>query len=189
MHTTEWDRDLLRETLQEIMDQADLSQSAVGRLAGRDRTMANRWLKGQHQPNYDAAITFTQALTNEYPHLASLGERFLRAAGYRPATDLGDNPARTSQSELAIDPERTLMALRKIAEEQQKTIGDVLVERGLATRDELTLSEEKRGDRLVEEVLQSNLPEETKDRILMDYAERRRHHFREEGLIGGSEEK
>ncbi|MEU8151690.1 hypothetical protein [Nonomuraea sp. NPDC048901] len=96
---------------------------------------------------------------------------------------------------LALEPSaseterRVLDVLRAQAEASDKSIGDILVERGLATRDELTLSEEKRGDRLVDDILQSNLPEETKDRILVDYVGRRRHHFRKEGLIEDPDEK
>ncbi|SEN90412.1 helix-turn-helix domain-containing protein, partial [Nonomuraea pusilla] len=76
MHTTEWDRDLLRETLHEIMERAELNQAAVGRLAGRDRTMANRWLGGQHRPTYESAIRFTQAIAEQYPALSQLGDQF-----------------------------------------------------------------------------------------------------------------
>jgi hypothetical protein len=79
--------------------------------------------------------------------------------------------------------------LRAQAEAADKSIGDILVERGLASAEELTLSEEKRGDRLVKDILESDLPEESKNVLLMDYVGARRHHFREAGLIEGAEEK
>lgn len=84
---------------------------------------------------------------------------------------------------------RVLEDLRAQAEASAKSIGDILVERGLASPDELMLSEEKRGDPLVGQILESNLPDDTKNILLMDYVGRRRHRFREQGLIGGSEEK
>ncbi len=84
---------------------------------------------------------------------------------------------------------RVLEELRTQAEASDKSIGDILVERGLASPDELMLSEEKRGDPLVKQILESNLPDETKNLLLMDYVGRRRHHFRKEGILGGPEEK
>lgn len=187
MHTTEWDRDVLRETLREIMDRADLSQSTVGKLAGRDRTMANRWLKGQSRPTYEAATTLAAAIGEHYPALTPLAERFVAAAGYRPAEPQNGVAAEVEHHHLAA--EQIIREWREAALREDKSIGDILVERGLATRDELTLSEEKRGDLMVDDILRSNLPEATKDRILIDYVGRRRHHYREKGLIGDPEAK
>ncbi|MFI7644272.1 hypothetical protein [Nonomuraea sp. NPDC049400] len=187
MHTTEWDRDLLRQTLTEIMNRANLNQAAVGRLAGRDRTMANRWLKGQHQPNYEAALNFARAIALKYPHLAPLSEEFLRAAGYLATSDVDGETSPPPAGDPA-DAVHALALLRKIAEQQEKTIGDILVERGLATPEELTLSEQKRGDRLIKDILESDLPDETKNILIMDYIATRRHHFREQGLIADAEE-
>lgn len=84
---------------------------------------------------------------------------------------------------------QVLEELRAQAEATDRSIGDILVERGLASPEELTLSEEKRGDRYVKDILESNLPEDTKNRVLMDYVGRRRHHYRERGLIENVEEK
>jgi transcriptional regulator with XRE-family HTH domain len=177
--TTEWDRDLLRKTLQEIMDRGGLNQAEVGRLAGRDRTMANRWLAGQHRPAYASAISFANALAEQYPHLTSLSEQFLRAAGYQAPESQHEA---TRSERRPPDPEQALRMLRGIAKEESKTIGDVLVERGLATPEELTLSEEKENDRLVSDILQSNLPDRTKDILLLDYVERRRRAYKAQGL-------
>lgn len=186
MHTTtEWDRGLLRETLQEIMKRADVTQSDIGRLAGRNRTMANRWLAGQHRPSHESAITFANSFAAQYPHLADLSEQFLQAAGYQAAEASGkDGPAERRPP----DPEQALKMLRGIAQEESKTIGDVLVERGLATADELTLSEAKENDRLVSDILQSNLPDRTKDILLLDYVERRRRAYESKGLISRPDE-
>lgn len=190
VHTTEWDRDLLRDALREIMDRAGLTQAEVGRLAGRDRTMANRWLKGQHQPNYEAAARFAAAITEQRPDLSRLVQDFLTAAGYPPASGREDGPAAGSAEDgRASSPEQFIAALREIARETDKSIGDVLVERGLATPDELTLSEQKRGDQLVKEILGSDLPEETKNILLMDYVGSRRHEFQRAGLAERVEKK
>jgi hypothetical protein len=83
----------------------------------------------------------------------------------------------------ALEIERKVLEdLRTQAEADDKTIGDVLVERGLATPDELTLSEAKQRDRLVKEILDSDLSEDTKNAILLDYVQRRRYHFQKAGL-------
>lgn len=79
--------------------------------------------------------------------------------------------------------------LRAQAEAADKTIGDVLVERGLATPDELTLSEQKQGDRYVKEILDSDLSQEAKNAILMDYVVSRRRAYRDQGLIPEVNEK
>jgi transcriptional regulator with XRE-family HTH domain len=184
VHTTEWDREELRETLQAIMERADLSQAAVGQLAGRNRTMANRWLGGQSRPTYEAATAFATAIGETYPDLTHLADRFLRAAGYRTPSEDGTPP-----EDVNLTAKRLLTRLRELADKQDKSIGDILVERGLATRDELMLSEEKRGDRFVKDILSSNLPEDTKNKILMDYVIDRRHSFRDAGLIGPPKEK
>lgn len=90
----------------------------------------------------------------------------------------------------APDIERQVLDdLRTQAEAADKSIGDILVERGLASAEELTLSEQKRGDQLVKDILESDLPEETKNVLLMDYVGARRHHYRKRSLIEGTEKK
>lgn len=179
MHTTEWDRDLLRETLHEIMRRADLTQAAVGKLAGRDRTMANRWLNGRHQPNYEAAARFAAAISQQRPDLTGLVRQFLAAAGYPPAAS--DNEPSDADSVRSAMAEDVLNQLRELARRQDKTIGDILVERGLATPADLTLSDEKRHDPIVRDILASDLPEETKNVLLLEYAGRRREEFKKAG--------
>lgn len=181
VHTTEWDRDLVRETLHEIMKSADLNQSAVGKLAGRHRSTATRWLSGEHQPDYEAAASFATALAQQRPDLGELAQRFLAAAGYASTRASGE----ASPVEYAISAhnsaQRALEDLRQLAHEQDKTIGDILVERGLASPEELTLSDAKRHDPIVKEILESDLSEETKNSILMAYVEQRRGHFKQAG--------
>jgi hypothetical protein len=75
-----------------------------------------------------------------------------------------------------------LAAIRSEAIAQDKTIGDVLVERGLATPDELTLSDQKRGDQFVAEILRSDLSDDMKNTILMDYVGHRRHSYKKVGV-------
>lgn len=181
MHTTEWDRDLLRDTLHEIMERADLNQAAVGKLAGRDRTMANRWLKGQHQPTYEAAARFASAIAEQHPQLSDMAQRFLSAAGYPQASE-PDPVTATASGGQPNSPEDALRELRKIARDEDKSIGDILVERGLATPDELTLSDEKRHDTIVRDILASDLPQKSKNAVLLDYVGRRRHHHDEPGI-------
>lgn len=185
MHTTEWDREALQSTLKEIMERAELSQAAIGQIAGRDRTMANRWVTGRSRPTFEAASALAASLSAQHPDLA---KRLLDAAGYR-APDHDRSPPQPTSQPTAVLAERVVKELREVARKEEKSIGDILVERGLATAEELTLSEEKRGDRLVNDILASDLPEETKNVLLQDYVNRRRHHFRKEGLIEQPEEK
>lgn len=179
VHTTEWDREALRKTLREIMERTQLSQTAIGRIAGRDRTMANRWASGRSRPTFEAAAALAAAIRQEHPDLA---DRLLEAAGYRePAHD-------RSPPTVTPDPARQLVDnLREIARREAKTIGDVLVERGLATPEDLTLSDQKKDDPLVREILESDLSEETKNHLLMEYVERRRINFRQSGVREDSE--
>lgn len=100
--------------------------------------------------------------------LATSGARGGRLAHEPPASEL---------------ERQVLEDLRAHAEASDKSIGDILVERGLARPEELTLSEQKRGDRLLKHVIESDLPEETKNILIMDYVGTRRHHYREKGLI------
>jgi hypothetical protein len=97
--------------------------------------------------------------------------RSLRTQTLEPAQ--ADQPAADPGTDRAIVEE-----LRAQATSQDKTIGDILVERGLATPDELTLSDQKRRDEMVQDIVNSNLPDDTKNRILLDYVGRRRGAFR-----------
>lgn len=91
--------------------------------------------------------------------------------------------AAAAQAPPPPEVERTVLdALRAEAEATAKSIGDILVERGLASPDELTLSDAKQHDPIVKEILESDLSEETKNSILMAYVEQRRGHFRRSGV-------
>ncbi|SEN91325.1 hypothetical protein, partial [Nonomuraea pusilla] len=137
---------------------------------------------GQHRPTYESAIRFTQAIAEQYPALSQLGDQFLVAAGYKESIAEREHAPPPLAAPQAADTERALEELRKLAREQDKSIGDILVERGLATPDELTLSDQKRHDGYVQEILNSDLSEEAKDFALMQYAVRRRINFREAGV-------
>lgn len=104
--------------------------------------------------------------------------RTLRTGALEP---LAQEPQQPPAGEAAAGAEHLVLAeLRAHAEAQDKTIGDVLVERGLATPEELTVSDDKRFDRILRDVLSSDLPDETKNIILMDYVRERRLSYREE---------
>ncbi|MEV4178783.1 hypothetical protein, partial [Nonomuraea sp. NPDC049709] len=103
-------------------------------------------------------------------------EAMVRPGGPGGETHTPEPPASVIERQVLED-------LRAAAQGRGRSIGDILVERGLARPEELTLSEEKKGDRLVEDILASDLPEDTKNLLLKDYADRRRHHYIERGLI------
>ncbi|GAA0970089.1 hypothetical protein GCM10009555_018380 [Acrocarpospora macrocephala] len=181
MHTTEWDRDLLRDALTEIMKAANLNPTGVGELAGRDRTTAHRWLKGKNQPNVDAATRFARAIVVRHPELADLVSRFLAAAGYPEGNP---PPERASALMTEGDAEReAIERLRVSATAGGKSLGEILVERGLAEPKELKISDQVRGDSVVRKIEQSpNIPDDEKNDILKDLAELRRQTFREYGI-------
>lgn len=169
------------------MERANLSQTAVGKLAGRDRSMANRWLGGHSRPTYEAATAFATAIVEHYPPLSPLTERFLRAAGYRRLAEQDATEALSLSGALTPDTasersaatvQEALEQVRAIATQENKSVGDVLVDRGLATRDELALSGDARGGRIVREILESSLSEETKNVLLMNYVGARGHLYR-----------
>jgi transcriptional regulator with XRE-family HTH domain len=173
VHTTEWDRDLLRTTLQEIMNQADLTQAAVGELAGRDRTMANRWLSGRHQPTYEAASRFTAALRARRPDLGDLLDRFMRAAGYETHTQPASQPA-----------QRTLDALREKARTDKQSLGELLIREGLADPEELVIPDVLPPDKMMEEIMSLDIPDEKKANLLRLHLENRAYRAEEERLRG-----
>jgi transcriptional regulator with XRE-family HTH domain len=163
------------------MKRADLNQSAVAKLAGRHRSTTTRWLSGEHQPDYEAAASFATALAQQRPDLGELALQFLAAAGYASTAVSGEASPVEHAISVHNGAHRALEDLRQLAHEQDKTIGDILVERGLASPEELTLSDTKRHDPIVKEILESDLSEETKNSILMAYVEQRRGHFRQAG--------
>jgi transcriptional regulator with XRE-family HTH domain len=153
------------------MERTGLTQTEIGRITGRDRTMANRWTAGRSRPAYEAATALAAAINEQHPDLA---EQLLAAAGYRPSTT-PEQPLRSSAAQVVDD-------LRAVARRESKTIGDVLVERGLATPEDLTLSDRKKGDPIVQEILQSDLSEETKNILLLQYVGERRTAFQKLGV-------
>ncbi|MEO3856097.1 hypothetical protein [Acrocarpospora sp. B8E8] len=80
------------------------------------------------------------------------------------------------------DEEQVLAYLRNEARSKGKTLGEILLERDLATPEELTVSDQKRNDPVVREILESDLSDETKGRVIAAYASLRRDDFRDEGL-------
>ncbi|WP_436759418.1 helix-turn-helix domain-containing protein [Streptosporangium sp. V21-05] len=181
MHTTEWDRAALRTALDAIMEKAELSQTAVGELAGRDRTMANRWLSGKHQPNYEAAARFAAAIAQQRPDLADLARQFMIAAGY------GD---RISGSMTALLPpleasptgtsdvlRQAVQDLRARAEAEGRPLAELLVEEGIVTPDELVVPDGLKPDPIIEEINASDLSPETKARMIRIHLDNRAQHF------------
>ncbi|MFF3443566.1 helix-turn-helix domain-containing protein [Streptosporangium sp. NPDC002721] len=187
MHTTEWNRAALRDTLDAIMDRAKLSQTAVGELAGRDRTMANRWLSGKHQPNYEAAARFAAAIAEQRPDLADLAQQFMIAAGY------GDRitgsvsavlpPLEASATGTSDALRQAMTDLRAQAQAQGRPLAELLVEEGIVTPDELVVPDSLRPDPIIEEInASSDLSEDTKIALIRAHLENRARRFEEERL-------
>ena len=177
VHTPEWDSDLLRATLKDIMDRANLTQAAVGELAGRDRTMANRWLKGLHQPNFEAASRFTAAVRARRPDLGDLVDTFMRAAGY------GGPPSTATPATSASGPaHETLEALRERAQKLNQSLGELLVDEGLADPYELHIPDALPPDEMIEEIDALDIPEEVKAKLIRLHLENRARRFEEERI-------
>ncbi|MGC5012604.1 helix-turn-helix domain-containing protein [Streptosporangium sp. DT93] len=184
MHTTEWDRTALRDTLDAIMERADLSQAAVGRLAGRDRTMANRWLTGKHQPAYEAAARFAAAITEQRPDLADLAQQFMAASGYgdRIAGDTTSLlPSLEASAVGASDVLRRAVAdLRDRAQAEGRPFTELLVEEGIVSPDELVVPDSLRPDPMIEEInASSDLSDGTKIALIRAHLENRARRFEE----------
>lgn len=164
MHTTEWDRHLLAETLRQIMQATDLTQADVGAMAGRARTMVSRWLSGEHRPEFGAARTFVTALTQQHPEMAQLATQFMAAAGYH------DSQSPESPNESETGP-MVVRQLRAIAAVEGKTIGEILVENGVQV-DELAIPD--RADPIIAEIeADEYLRPQQKERLIALYIERR----------------
>lgn len=169
---TEWDRDLLADTLRKIMNAAGLSQLDVARLAGRNRTMVSRWLSGEFRPAFAAARSFSMALTNKHPEMAELAGQFMTAAGYGDSyTPAGE------ESTGPIDVQQ----LRAIAAAEGKTIGEVLTEHGVDA-DELVIPDALPLDPIIAEIEAEDLPEATKQRLIKIYLDHRAEIFEAERI-------
>lgn len=161
------------------------TKTRLWRESGVARSTIEAWETAPRPPQAATVHAVADALGIKRSEALRLAGIIIPGAA-QPAGDAG--PAEPVEDVDRV-AERLLNQLRSVADREDKSIGDILVERGLATRDELMLSEEKRGDRYVKDILGSNLPEDTKNKILMDYVIDRRHSFRDAGLIGPPEEK
>lgn len=192
VHTTEWDRDLLQKTLQKIMKHASLSQAAVGELAGRDRTMANRWLSGRHQPAYDAASRFANAITSHHPEIADLAEQFMAAAGYgerlatlNATTDLPGHsvtPSSPGSAGATTLARETLDSLRLRAKSENRSLGEVLIAEGLAEPEELIIPDSLWPDPFIVKINELDAPQEMKEEMIRAHLQNRARRFEEERL-------
>ncbi|GAA2990205.1 hypothetical protein GCM10017559_07770 [Streptosporangium longisporum] len=182
MHTTEWDRTALTATLRKIMEKAELSQAAVSEMAGRDRTMANRWLSGKHQPTYEAAAQLAATLTRQRPDLSSLARQFLIAAGHgdRIAGDMTSllPPLDASAAGASEVLRQAVADLRDRAQAENRPLAELLVEEGIVSPDELVVPDSLRPDPIIEEInASSDLSEETKIALIRAHLENRARRF------------
>jgi transcriptional regulator with XRE-family HTH domain len=172
VHATEWDRDLLAETLRTIMDAAELNQADVGVMAGRARTMVSRWLSGEHRPEFNAASNFTTALARQHPDMTGLARQFMAAAGY---PERGGSTASAETAGAAI-----VRQLRAMAASERKTVGQVLIALGIEAR-ELEVPEEALPDPIIEAIeADTYLDRPQKDRMIDIYLKRRAELFEAE---------
>ncbi|WP_177240583.1 helix-turn-helix domain-containing protein [Nonomuraea wenchangensis] len=175
MHTSqsEWNADLLRTTLQEIRDRAGLTHADIGKLAGRDRTTASKWLHGKHQPDVEAVTRLTTALRASHPELGDLIDQFMQAAGYQ---------VHASTDALIPPPHRIVEALREQARSRNQSLGELLVGEGLAHPDELIVPDALPPDPTIEEINASDISDETKATLIRLHLENRARRFEQERL-------
>ncbi|MBG0828491.1 helix-turn-helix transcriptional regulator [Planomonospora sp. ID67723] len=179
MRTTTWDRDAFRSALEEICKHAHLSQADLAQLAGRSRSQINRWTRSENQPAYEALAQLATNLAARFPHLADLTRRLVSAAGYDPMPFIDATDATPVDRPGGAGSE-TIDDLWAAAREGGKSLGEILVERGLARPEDLTLSDQKRNDPIVTQIYALDLPEQEKDEMLKAYALMRRSTFKEE---------
>lgn len=82
MHTSQWDRQRFKDVLEEIQRRTNLSQTELAKLAGRNRTQINRWVRAENQPAYTALQQLATATAARYPDVADLARELMAAAGY-----------------------------------------------------------------------------------------------------------
>lgn len=186
VHTTEWDRAAVRSILEAIMKRAKLSQGDLGKLAGRDRTMANRWITGKHQPTYESAAQLAAAITAQRPDLADLTRQFMVAAGHgdRTGSMAALLPPLEASAAGASDVLRqAVQDLRARAEAENRPLAELLVEEGLVAPDELVVPDSLRPDPIIEEInASSDLSEETKAVLIRTHLENRARRFEDARL-------
>jgi hypothetical protein len=172
VHATEWDRDLLAETLRTIMDAAELNQADVGVMAGRARTMVSRWLSG----GAPARIQCGQQLHNRSRPAASRHDRArapVHGGGWLP--ERGGSTASAETAGAAI-----VRQLRAMAASERKTVGQVLIALGIEAR-ELEVPEEALPDPIIEAIeADTYLDRPQKDRVIDIYLKRRAELFEAE---------
>jgi len=186
VHTTDWDRTALRTILGTIMERAGLSQGAIGKLAGRDRTMANRWITGKHQPTYESAAQLAAALVEQRPDLADLARQFMIAAGHGDRISGGTAllpPLEASAAGASVLLRQAVQDLRARAEAENRPLAELLVDEGLVEPDELVVPDSLRPDPIIEEInASSDLSEETKTVLIRTHLENRARRFEDARL-------
>jgi transcriptional regulator with XRE-family HTH domain len=91
VRSQEWDPHRFRQLLTEIQEQAGLDDTAMADMAGRSRSMVNRWRsRAENRPDYEPVARLAQELTNRHPAVRNLAQELFVATGYAPATTPSD---------------------------------------------------------------------------------------------------
>lgn len=179
MRTSTWNKERFREILRQISNETGLDQAELATLAERSPSTFSRWTRAEVQPTVQAVSKFALAVRLGYPQLGDLAEELTAAAGYGAIAGINVKVA----AEHIEERERSALAsLRERAAATGKTLGDILLERGLATPQELTVSDERLDDPIVRDIEKLDIPDETKNALIETYASERRKMFRDEGL-------
>lgn len=92
-----WDSERFASLLHALMDEANLSQGAVARLADVSPPQVGRWLKGGNRPTFDVLQRLAAAVQGNFPgrgDLAGIVHRMVTAAGYEsPLVRVINSPA------------------------------------------------------------------------------------------------
>lgn len=154
-------------------ERGGLSQFA--RKAGVHLSIISRVVNEGRAPEIDALRRIGKALGY------SLGEMLI-FAGIATAEEL---PVRPAHSGLAIATNGTaplpdvLRELRASAATEGKTVGELMVEHGLAVEEELVIPPALPPDPIIEEIEASDLPEQTKTNLIRMHLDNRVRRFEE----------